>query len=406
MADKTISELIAATNITQSDLFVLEQNNVAKKLTGQTLINDLLAALDGHGGIYSIEKTGTVGLTDTYTITFADTTTATFEVVNGKSISTAEVNDSYQLVLTFNDGTSYTSGSIRGQTGTNFYGYVKYSARQPQADADMTDTPNDWMGMYFGNSATAPTSYSAYSWYKIKGDSQYVHIKYAAQEPTADSQMHDTPDAWIGVYSGTSSAAPTAYTSYSWYKFKGDGNYTHIRYAAQEPTADSQIGTTPDAWIGIYCGISATAPTTYTSYTWYQFKGDKGDTGDNLTITGQVRDYQSSTNGTDIPSGTWTSEIPTVLPGNYLWARTRVTYSDDVTVASYSVSRMGIDGTGSPATIEVPLADGDVAAIGISSKFARADHVHPRENLFLIDSITSSKYEISVENGRLRYEEV
>jgi hypothetical protein len=135
-------------------------------------------------------------------------------------------------------------------------------------------------------------------------------------------------------------------------------------------------------------------------------KGEKGDTGDNLTITGQVRDYQSSANGTDIPSGTWTSEIPTVLPGNYLWARTRVTYSDDVTVASYSVSRIGIDGTGSPATIEVPLADGDVATIGISSKFARADHVHPRENLFLIDSITSSKYEISVENGRLRYEEV
>lgn len=87
MADKTIGQLVAATNVTPTDLFVLEQSGTAKKLTGQILENWLLALADGHGGIQSIAKTGTTGLVDTYTITLADNTTVTFTVTNGKAIS-------------------------------------------------------------------------------------------------------------------------------------------------------------------------------------------------------------------------------------------------------------------------------------------------------------------------------
>jgi hypothetical protein len=34
--------------------------------------------------------------------------------------------------------------------------------------------------------------------------------------------MKATPDDWMGIYAGESSTAPTAYTSYTWYKIKGD----------------------------------------------------------------------------------------------------------------------------------------------------------------------------------------
>lgn len=63
MADKQISALPAAESVGIEDIFVLEQSNQAKKLRGQTLINDLLTALDGHGGIQSITWTssGTAG---------------------------------------------------------------------------------------------------------------------------------------------------------------------------------------------------------------------------------------------------------------------------------------------------------------------------------------------------------
>ena len=87
MADKAVSELIEAERITATDLFVLEQNGTAKKLTGQVLLNWLTAAADGHGGIQSIQKVNTSGLMDTYRITLADTTTFDFVVSNGRGIS-------------------------------------------------------------------------------------------------------------------------------------------------------------------------------------------------------------------------------------------------------------------------------------------------------------------------------
>lgn len=71
----------------------------------------------------------------------------------------------------------------------------------------------------------------------------------------------------------------------------GTDAYVYIRYAASEPTSDSDMKTTPDAWIGIYSGDAATAPTHYTDYTWYKIKGETG-------AAGQVQDVQ--VNGTSV----------------------------------------------------------------------------------------------------------
>lgn len=117
------------------------------------------------------------------------------------------------------------------------------------------------------------------------GASAYVHFKWAADEPEADEDMLDTVDEWIGIYAGTSATAPTAYTAYTWYQYKGNQGdpgvsaYMHIKWAAEEPDDDGDIGDTPNAWIGVYSGTSATAPAAYTAYTWYQWKGNTGATG-------------------------------------------------------------------------------------------------------------------------------
>ena len=233
MADKSIGELVSATSVGATDLFVLEQNNTAKKLTGQTLENWLVSFADGHGGIHSLVKTsssGTNPVIDTYTITYADQTTSTFQVKNG----------------------------VKGD----------------------------------------------------KGDSQYVHIKYSSAMPTKNSDMYDTPDNYIGIYSGASS----------------------------------------------------TAPTDYTSYTWFKYKGEKGDIGTPATITSQAVEYQAGTSGTIIPSGTWTTTIPTVPSGSYLWTKTTVSFNSGSPVISYSVARMGIDGSGSVSTVNNvgPDSNGDI----------------------------------------------
>lgn len=70
-------------------------------------------------GISSIEKTGTQGLVDTYTITFNDGTNATFTVTNGNGIeriektSTSGNVDTY--TITFTNGTTTTFNVTNGE---------------------------------------------------------------------------------------------------------------------------------------------------------------------------------------------------------------------------------------------------------------------------------------------------
>lgn len=271
MADKAISELVAAEQIKSTDMFVLEQDGTAKRLQGQTLLNWLTAAADGHGGISNIAKTGTDGLVDTYTITLADTTTKTFTVTNGNGLTAFEKLSTVGLVDTYrftrSDGTYFTFAVANGAKG---------------------DT----------------------------GEASHVWIKYASQQPTASSHsMGDLPDAWMGVYSGTAAEAP-------------------------------------DDW---------------QQYTWYQIKGEKGDTGAAATVTGTTVEYMVSDSGTIVPSGSWSTTIPTVPQGKYLWTRVTTTFNTGSPAVSYSVTRMGIDGTGSVSAVnnKSPDESGNVALTAV-----------------------------------------
>ena len=55
----------------------------------------------------------------------------------------------------------------------------------------------------------------------IKGDNAYIHIKYAATEPISDNDMKNIPDEWMGICSSNTTTAPSTYTSYTWYNIKG-----------------------------------------------------------------------------------------------------------------------------------------------------------------------------------------
>lgn len=58
-------------------------------------------------GIKSIEKTGTVGNVDVYTITYTDNTTSQFTVTNGKDADKLTIDEIYAKYLAENPGTSY-----------------------------------------------------------------------------------------------------------------------------------------------------------------------------------------------------------------------------------------------------------------------------------------------------------
>ena len=65
-----------------------------------------------------------------------------------------------------------------------------------------------------------------------------------------------------------------------------NGRNVFIKYADAQPTQDSDMKDIPSAFMGVYSGTATTAPTTFTDYLWYQIKGAKGDTG-NTGATGQ-----------------------------------------------------------------------------------------------------------------------
>ncbi|MEV3927771.1 hypothetical protein [Actinomadura coerulea] len=56
-------------------------------------------------------------------------------------------------------------------------------------------------------------------------------------------------------------------------------------------------------------------------------------------------EYQAATSGTTPPTGTWLTNPPSVTSGQYMWTRTTFTYTDNTTTLSYSISRMGNNGT-------------------------------------------------------------
>ncbi len=72
--------------------------------------------------------------------------------------------------------------------------------------------------------------------------------------------------------------------------------------------------------------------------------GINGKDGKPVTVSSSVTTYQQSSDGSKTPTGTWSEKVPTLVPGQYLWTKTTVTYSDGKTSVSTSVSRNGNDG--------------------------------------------------------------
>lgn len=124
-----------------------------------------------------------------------------------------------------------------------------------------------------------------------------------------------------------------------------------IRYAHVQPTQNSDMGTTPDEWIGIATNTSSSAPSSYTSYTWYKYKGEKGDTGTAASVS-VAPTYQYAYTATQTTPSTWynsVSEAATAYgdtQGAYLYTKTAYGFNDGTSITQYSVAYQGSNGTG------------------------------------------------------------
>lgn len=73
---------------------------------------------------------------------------------------------------------------------------------------------------------------------------------------------------------------------------------------------------------------------------------DRANSGefDGRGVESTTVEYQASTSGTTVPTGTWSTTIPSVAQGSYLWTKTTTNYTSGTPTVGYSVARMGVNG--------------------------------------------------------------
>ena len=172
------------------------------------------------------------------------------------------------------------------------------------------------------------------------GLNAYVHIKYSNDggktfTPSNGEEVGD----YLGIYTDYYEADSTDVTKYTWSKIKGqdgvagtngkDGKtyYTWIKYSNNaDGTGLYDTPNSQTKYIGIATNkTTATESTNKTDYTWSLFKGTDG-----ISVTSIEEEYYLSTSKTEQSGGSWVVTPPTWLYGNYLWTRSKITYSDGV----------------------------------------------------------------------------
>lgn len=123
-----------------------------------------------------------------------------------------------------------------------------------------------------------------------------------------------------------------------------------VSKSSKRVTFSVSAGTTIGADAGVIeIPITLDGQTVKKQFSWSCGKqgpqGVKGNDGTSIKITSKSVTYQTSTSGTTTPTGTWSTTVPMVNNGQYLWTKTTVQYSDGNKTEAYSVSYKGTNGT-------------------------------------------------------------
>lgn len=354
-----ISDLEKATRINPTDLFVLEQDGVAKSLSGDLLISYVMSLMGGHGSITGIAKIKTEGLVDTYRITMEDATVHDYTVTNGaRGFALYRLKAPYpgSNASAWNDFSNFAippgfvpmvNDLVMDDDG--HIGYVS-AVDATEGYAQVTD---------LGASFKGPKGDS--------GEDSNIFIKFAAQQPSDSTpSIGDLPDKWMGVAVGKMTTAPTSWKDYKWINVQG--------IAGQS---------VEHAWYGTTLRITSASGTSEANLRGPAGKGERGIPGKIQTINGyeptpETGDmvlgcghkistpYQkfmdapvAFTNSIAIINGLGTSQIVAGNVYHVTWRTTQYTCTAQMYGGSVCLGNVGMFGgtdTGEPFVIEV-MAD-------------------------------------------------
>lgn len=93
----------------------------------------------------------------------------------------------------------------------------------------------------------------------------------------------------------------------------------------------------------------------YTEAYSVSYNGTNGSNGTSVSITSTAVEYQVGDSGTTAPTGSWSTSVPSVPEGKFLWTRTTVIYSNNSSTISFSVSYKGTNGTNGQDAITLTI---------------------------------------------------
>lgn len=211
-----------------------------------------------------------------------------------------------------------------GQTGTNGRGVssiVEYYLASSSSSGVTTSTA--------GWATTIPTitATNKYLW-------NYEVIQY-----TDNTSSEPTTPKIIGAYGNTGNAGKGIKSTAITYQASSSGTTTPTgTWATTIPSVSA------NQFLWTRTVITYTDNTTSTSYSIGKMgaTGATGNTGKGIASTAIT--YQASTSGTTVPTGTWSTSIPSVTANQFLWTRTVITYTDNTASTSYAIGKMGATG--------------------------------------------------------------
>ena len=284
----------------------------------------------------------------------------------------------------------------KGDDGKTSYVHIAYAnSSDGGVDFSTTDPTNRaYTGYYTDFEMIDSTDPSKYTWQRTKGDSgkdgvagkdgvglQSTSITYAkhtnASTPPSTGWQAEVPTVPAGQYLWTKTVwtytDESSETGYSVARMGADGDRgqdgiagkdgvgiktTVIEYAVNTSGTTRPVSgwstTIPNTPQGQYLWTRTTW--TYTDNTTEQGysvarQGSNGQNGtngadgdDGVGIATTIIEYNTSTNSTTPPSTGWTSTIPSISGGQYLWTRVTLNYTDGKKSESYTVARQGEDG--------------------------------------------------------------
>ena len=217
------------------------------------------------------------------------------------------------------DGANGVPGAKGADGRTPYFHTAYANSPTGDRDFSTTNsTGKQYIGTYSDFEVADSNDYRKYKWVKIKGEdgrngnngrdgvSSYIYRKYS--DNANGSPMSDNSNLkYIGIYTGTSATAPTTPSAYTWSKIKGedgaqgvpgargsDGrtSYLHTAYA-NSATGDRDFSTTNSngkEYIGTYTDFEINDSNDYRRYKWVKIKGENGRNGtDGHTLTANLR---------------------------------------------------------------------------------------------------------------------